>query len=643
MNRRTPLILMIAMVLLGLSLLSSIVAAQAYTPEEKKFQSWLAKRPYISKINVEGNHYFSDSEIRSHLFSRERSFWQFLKSGSRDRVLRYSVYRDTLEVKYLYVRAGFLEIKIAETVGIVPKDSSAVITVTVDEGTQFRIGSVQLHASDTMPFYSDLVKVAAQLKAGEPIDPFAVKAAVFDLKTIYANNGYPYASVTDVFDSSAGASNTVIDLQTTAGPPVYFGDVIIRDLKYYSPYLARREMDFKKGNLYSREKIIESQRRLYATGLFNSISLEIASSDTNEVQGPRRADTMPNFVFGAIERSPHFVSVNTGASQDSLQDLTWDFTAAWGKRNIFVSRKIEFSLQYRFIVFTQWRLLYHRYQVQYTEPWFLAFRMPLTLTGRFEPGVRSIVQPYRIQTWSVALSTRKEWSEQTYAIISGRYENVNIYGIALKNQPEFRFEEGISVRRKLDVTLVHDTRHDKFVPRSGSFTTYFAQYVGGILGGDDSFYKFEFSWARYQHMVAQAIYATRLKAGWVKEFGKSHEVPSTDRFYLGGANSIRGFKENSIGPRSVTGVNVGANVYGIFNQEIRTPLFWKFWGTIFTDMGNGWGSFSDIHLENILFSYGAGIQFLSPAGPIRLDYAHHLENGPYKEGDRWHFTILYAF
>lgn len=643
MPGRVRLMILFLPAVLCILLLSSVASGQSYSPEAKKYQSWLAKRPYISKINVEGNSYFSDSHIRSRLFSRQRSFWQFLKSGSRDRVLRYSVYRDTLEVKYLYVRAGFLNIKVAEKVDIAPKDSSAVITVTVVEGEQFRIASTQLLASDTLPFYSDLVKVTAQLKPGDPVDPFAVKAAVFDLKTIYANHGYPYASVTDAIDSSAGPSGAVIDLRTTTGPPVYFGDVVIRDLRFYSPYLARREMAFKKGDQYSREKIIESQRRLYTTGLFNSISLEIAPRDTNGVQGPKQADTMPDFVFGAIERRPHFISVNTGASQDSLQDLTWDFTAAWGKRNIFVSRKIEFSLQYRFIVFTQWRLLYHRYQIKYTEPRFLTFRMPLTLTGRFEPGVRSTVQPYRIQTWSIALSTRNEWSEKLYAIISGRYENVNIYGIAPQNLSEFRYEEGISVRRKLDVTLVRDTRRDKFVPRSGSFTTYFAQYVGGILGGDDSFYKLEFSWARYQHMVGQAIYATRLKAGWVKEFGKSHEVPSTDRFYLGGANSIRGFKENSIGPRSESGVNVGANVYGIFNQEIRTPLFWKFWGTVFTDMGNGWGSFSQVDLESVLFSYGAGIQFLSPAGPIRLDYAHRLENGIYREDDRWHFTILYAF
>jgi outer membrane protein insertion porin family len=167
--------------------------------------------------------------------------------------------------------------------------------------------------------------------------------------------------------------------------------------------------------------------------------------------------------------------------------------------------------------------------------------------------------------------------------------------------------------------------------------------VGGFLGGDDSFYKLEYSWARYQPAFARAVYATRLKAGWVKEFGSSHDVPSNDRFYLGGANSIRGFKENSVGPVNDQGAGVGANAYTIFNQELRIPLFWRFWGSVFADIGNGWESLSAINVNDLLFAYGAGLQFVSPAGPIRLDYARHLESGRYKESDRLHLTILYAF
>jgi outer membrane protein insertion porin family len=619
---------------LGLWLSATSVSPQDAPRDMKKFGVWLAKRPLISKISIEGNSFFSEREIRSRLFSRKNSFLQSLKSGSRNRVLRYSVIRDTMEVKYLYLRQGFLNISIDESISIASDDpdSSAIITLTINEGGRFVVSSVALDAPDSLPFYSGLVKTASRLRAGDPVDPFKLKEIVFDLKAIFANNGYPYAQVTEIIDSSLGSARAAISFRATSGRLVRFGGILVKNLTYYSPYLARREVVFKQGELYSREKIIESQRRLYSTNLFNSVNLEI---DRSRADSSGATDTLvnPDFIFSAVERKPHFVSVQTGASQDSLQDLTWDFTTSWGKRNIFVSRRIELSFKLRYIIFTQWRTLYHRYEVKYTEPWFFNIRMPLTLTARFEPA----------ETWSLALSTRKEWSERLFAVITGRYENVTIFGIPPENQTRFRAEQGIRVRRMVDLTVVRDTRIDKFIPKSGSFTTYFAQFVGGPLGGDDSFLKLEFSWARYQMVFGNAVYATRFKTGWVKEFGQSSEVPSNDRFYLGGANSLRGFRENSIGPRDSTGTNTGANAYALFNQELRVPLLWKFWGSVFTDLGNGWESFAEAKPENILFAYGAGLQFISPAGPIRLDYAHHLENGPYREDDRFHFTILYAF
>jgi outer membrane protein insertion porin family len=545
-------------------------------------------------------------------------------------------------VKYLYLLEGFLDVKVDERIDIAQKDSSAIVTVTVDEGNRYLVGSVTLEADDSLPFYNDLRKTLAGLKIGEAVNPAKLKEIVFNLKTVYANSGFPYAVVAEDIDGSGGPSHTIITFRAVAGELVRFGDLIISDLNFYSPYLARREVTFKKGELYSREKILESQKNLYTTNLFNSVSLNI-SGDTAQ-DSADKVHNSPDFVFTAIERKPNFISVRTGASQDSLQDLTWDFSTAWGKRNIFVSRRIELSFKLRYIIFTQWRTLYHRYQIKFTEPWFLNFRMPLTVTARFEPGVRSQVQNYRIETWSLSLSTRKEWSEKVFAVVTGRWELVNIYGAEFESLRQFRSEEGISVRRKIDVTVVRDSRIDKFMPRSGSFTTYFAQYVGGFLGGDDSFVKLEFSWARYQKAVGNAIYATRIKTGWVKEFGRSHEVPLNDRYYLGGANSIRGFRENSISPlHEDDSTVVGAHSYAIFNQELRFPVIWKFWGSLFTDLGNGWKSFSDINDDEILFSYGAGVQFISPAGPIRLDYAHRLESGIYKEDDRFHFTILYAF
>lgn len=321
---------------------------------------------------------------------------------------------------------------------------------------------------------------------------------------------------------------------------------------------------------------------------------------------------------------------------------------------MFTFRRVELSYTSRFVSFSGFKLrpLLHRFQFRYTEPWFMKVRLPMTLTGRFEPGVLSQKGPYRTQIWSLGLSSRKEWSPKLFALILGEYESVNIYGIGEDQAIVIRDQEEISIRRKLTATLVRDTRLDKFIPRSGSFTTYYAQYVGGFLGGDNSFVKFEFSWARYQPLVGPIIFATRLKSGLVQEFGSSASVPTNDRFYLGGANSIRGFRENSIGVRefdsissapAVDTTNIGSRVYLIFNSELRFPLMWKFWGSAFTDIGNGWEDISGIHPDDLLFSFGGGLQFISPAGPIRVDYAHHLENGFYQEDDRWHITILYAF
>lgn len=613
--------------------------------------AWLAKRPFISQIVIEGNTFFSDGAIKSHLFSRKNSFWEAFRSGSQNRVLRYSIYRDTLEVKYIYLRAGFLNVRVAERFDPRESDSTACLSLKIVEGERFLVDGVVLQANDTLSFYSRLVQETNRLKPGAPVDPIVLNQIVFDLKTIYANNGYPYAVVQETTDSASGPARTKIFFKAEEGALVRFGRLEVKNLRNYAPYLVRREIAFKEGETYSREKIIESQKRLYATGLFNAVNLSIASTPVSAAPAAAapEKDTVPNFSFSAIERKPHFVTVKTGAGQDSLQDLIWDFSAAWGKRNIFVSRRIEFSVDSRYIIFTQWRPLSHRFQVRFTEPRFLESRMPLTLTAQYEPGVTSQTQPYRIQTWSLALSTRKDWSEQLYGVVTGEYENVNIYGVSPDAALLIRQEQDISIRRKLSATLVRDTRLDKFVPKSGSYTTYFAQYVGGLLGGDDSFLKGEFSWARYQPAVGPFIYATRIKTGWVKEFGGSHSVPSTDRFFLGGANSIRGFKENIIGPRTAgtaaaaDSTNLGATAYFIFNQELRAPLFWKFWATVFSDFGNGYESFSQVKMKDILFSYGAGIAFLSPAGPVRLDYAQRVRSGIYDAGHRLHFTILFAF
>jgi outer membrane protein insertion porin family len=298
------------------------------------------------------------------------------------------------------------------------------------------------------------------------------------------------------------------------------------------------------------------------------------------------------------------------------------------------------------VIFTEWHLKEHQYRIRITDPWFLGIKMPLTFTGQFEPGVKSLVQPYRKQSWSISATTVKMFGEHLRLVTGLQYEQVSIYDIDpdiygedSEAEDQIKEEEGISIRRKLYTNITRDTRNSIFIPSSGSLVTLRFEYIGGFLGGGESFNIFEASWARYQKVWPGWISATRIKGGVVQETGDSPAVPTDDRFYIGGANTIRGFREKELGPAT------GSDIILIFNQEFRYPIIGKFWGSLFADIGNGYYKRSEIKPENLAISYGIGLQFISPAGPIRLDYARQLraEGIDTDRSYRFHLTILYAF
>ncbi|MCX6828535.1 MAG: BamA/TamA family outer membrane protein [candidate division Zixibacteria bacterium] len=614
-------------------------AAFAQFTDDAALNRWLKKKPVISAIEVEGNNYFPDSKIKSVMFSRKGNILRTIKSDRRRRVQRETIIHDTSEVKYIYLSSGFLGIRIKETFEPIPPDSGALVKITIDEGRRFYYGKITLSGPYDVSFKRELFGITSRFKANQPADPFKLKQALYDCKSVLANNGYPYAAADCRIDTTLGDSTAAVEFIVSSDSLVHFGRVHLIGVGEYDSSLVRRGLTIKSGEIYRRRDIIESQKRLLITGNYLTLQLYAAEKDTANVA--RRLH--PDFILNLKEKKAQYVSIQTGAGQNPYKDLIWDFSLAWGKRNFLRSRRLEISTSSSFVVFTEWRVLNHSYRLQVTEPWFLGLRMPMTLTGRIEPGVRSAVQPYRIQTWSVSLETN--WEPQyRFKIYTGlEYKSVNIYGLSLADQIKLRQERGITVRRKLYINISRDARDHPFVPAAGSLTGFRLEYAGGFLGGDESFVYSETSWGRYQKLWPGWILATRIKIGYVREFGASKSVPIDVRFYTGGANSIRGFVENGLGPQSKDGTPEGANVLLIANQEFRYPIIGKFWGSLFSDIGNGFRDWADIKPTSLAIAYGIGLQFISPAGPIRVDYARRVRTKTIDSGHRFHFTILYAF
>jgi outer membrane protein insertion porin family len=621
-------LLRLAIICIGLLLLSSPARAD----NQKKL--------IIEKIAVEGNSYFTDGKIKDQMTLKGNRWYNLFK---KRRFTPKKAEMDQASIDSLYHVNGFLDAQ-CEITAEKNKEHTCVVKVSITEGGQRKLGDVILKGG--LPELEEKTKKEIKLLTrGEPLNWTKLYEAAFNIKTIYANFGYPYADVQIQASAAEDSSLTDVAFNVNADKKVFFGKVTYEGMKITNENVARRELTIKEGEVYSREKIMDSQQRVYSTGLFSYITLKAKEVETKPDQ--------PDFVLKVIEKKPNYVGVRGELAQNQPQSinqqeyLTVDFTGEWGNRNLAgTSRKIGVSSFYSFQLVPKIDRLSNRFTLTYVEPWFLRTRTLLDLDLYYEPGVKSAIQKYRIESYGGNVNFSREYKKYTKAWLTLSYQQVHIYSIPLEELETYKREKGINVRRKIILSGEKDTRSNIFIPLAGSFTQIYTEYVGGFMGGDNNFFKSVFSWSRHNLLGRRKILnvlATRIKFAYAEELTRKDYVPTFDRFYMGGASTMRGFEENSMGPVDEKGTPTGGKVMILGNVEYRRALFWKFGYTIFVDAGNLWEKMKYINMKDFKLSSGLGIQFFTPVGPLRLDYGRQIPIKESPKTGRFHLSILYAF
>jgi len=247
-----------------------------------------------------------------------------------------------------------------------------------------------------------------------------------------------------------------------------------------------------------------------------------------------------------------------------------------------------------------------------------------------------------------------------------------------------------SVTHALTSVLTRDSRDSPFNPTRGSIRATLFETAGSILGGNNDYNKAVGVFAHVKSFWGQYSLATRVRLGWAEAFGRSRDedVPLEARYFAGGSNSVRGYRENSLGPRLTEeeAQNVvddrflanrptsGGNALMELNAEFRFPLpyisRWKFFGAFFADGGNVWENWSRVSLDRMRLtsdpegddpttildfrtSIGFSIHYRTIVGPLRLDYGLPLkrvrlvdpDTGEVEEDPHhiWHFSLGHAF
>lgn len=228
-------------------------------------------------------------------------------------------------------------------------------------------------------------------------------------------------------------------------------------------------------------------------------------------------------------------------------------------------------------------------------------------------------------------------------LVTYRYEKKDILDVLSSvASPTILDQEGTSTLSSLTGYLQRNTTDYRLDPSRGGVTSISTEYAG--LGGTNKFAKFEFSHRHFFPLFWSAVLSINGDLSYVVKTS-DEEIPLSEKFFLGGLRSIRGFDTREVGPADIdpaTGVKsfIGGEKAAFFNLEYVFPISkqFKLKGLFFVDTGNAWRE-AETYFVDMRYSAGYGIRWTSPMGPLRFEWGYNLEPRDGEKSSVFEFSI----
>ncbi len=550
----------------------------------------------VSLVEVYGATVFSEREIIE------------ISNIRKGKPFRMAVVRGgEIRIKGLYESKGYFMATVRDSVA--QTDRGIEVHLFIDEGPRARIVDIipeGMESIDSLSLQRILMKSVPR-ELPTPYDEAIIASMEQSLYSLYQNSGFPLVEVVSEVKEIA-PNLMVVRVKISEGPRVRIREVVVRGNDKVRKEIIEREIVVKPGRLYSFEEIAESQRRIYATGLFYSVEYSLDSLGPN--------DSLTVLYFTVREASPRYIDLGGGyhTPQELQAKAALGHLNFWGK-----GQRVELSgeASWNFMWFRQDTIPEfprRKVRLTYSEPYFLGFRLDATATGSYSYDIDLEYEDYTItfltrkylgRFWSVSPGVRWSYSRN----ISGR-------PLAAPR---------ITVNAFTQEAML-DARDNIFDPTKGTYGRLRLEEAGWILRGDADLIKAFVSLSTYSKLTRGGYFlAARLSLGHIEPYGRSSSVPYTERFTLGGDGTVRGYTRYSIGAYDPRGIRSGSDFLNA-NLEIRKHLS-PAWGfALFADAGGLWKNLKSVDLSEIAVSCGLGIRYYLPIGPVRLDWARPIIN-----------------
>ena len=600
------------------------------------FAVYEGPRVVVASIAFVGNRAVEEKTLRALFEGRRKDFLE----GSQLYYVASEIRSARARIQDYYLSNGFLDVRVASPeASFSDERTSAHIRISIQEGPQYRVRDVKITGDPLEQNPQAMEEIRREL-----IDrPYVRRNKIFlqsRLLNAYQNAGYAYVQAEVIEKAGPALGDILLEAAVTSGPVVTISEIDVRGNLQTREAFIRGRLRLQPGDRYSVAMRQESFRALYKTGLFSEVDLILEPlEDKRTAQLVVQVVEVPSLElyvepgWGSYER----LRLKLGLREKNLLGS-----------GIILNPEAKVSIKAQSLT------------VRFTDPWFLdtdfTADVPAYYSHREEPS-------FTREDLGIGVFFSKS--------LTSAWKTTVGYNLRLTDLSEVTTDALDPVTGSdydlgsVEAQATYDTRDDLFFPLQGTRFFLAAERADTLFGGSITFLRLTGGVRLFYRLLQETVLGLHYKTGWIIPGTDEVELPISERFFNGGENTVRSFKESDLGPKNVFGEPVGGYGHNVFNIEIRQRIYRNFIGAAFADVGNvapnssraeqglpPYSSRSDVISDTLddFFSdmrvgLGIGLQYLLPVGPLRLDLAYNPDVERERGEDEFvlHFSVGTAF
>lgn len=589
----------------------------------------------IHRFKILGNNVYSDYELKSIIQSGQKPLIPLF--DSQDEYSKQKLAADLETIRSHYMDNGYLNFNVESTqVSITPDRKDVYVTINLHEGEQYTVKDVKIAGNTIVPI-SELEKLIT-VEKGSFFSRKKVTSSVQRISSRLGDDGYAFANVNPIPEVDETSKEVSLTYLVDAGERVYVRRININGHKTTKDEVLRRELRQMEGGWISTARVKRSQTRLNRLGFFEDVSVNTPKVPGTNDQVDLDINVKERDSFGTFQAG---MGYSNSSGLNMSISINWENFLGTGKKYTVEVNNSDINRVYRF----------SQYDPYYTIN---GISRNVNLSLKKTDSEEANTTAYNTDTFNAGMSFGVPVSEFNTVRFGGDIERTIINDAANASTYIQDYCKTYSTLNdckfdayKTSSSFSHDTRNHTIFPTTGAKTTVGGEIALPLASAAQTYYKLNVSRRDYYPVTETVTLSSFGELAYADTYGDSEELLPYERYYTGGMRSVRGYSSNSLGASGTLDTNnlpIGGDTKLLANLELIVPPPFEDQNQsmrmgIFIDAGNVFDSATGYDLDELRYSAGIGLMWLTPVGPLRFSFSKAFNSQSTDRIESFQFTI----